>query len=147
MKKTPNIYFFTSLQHWHFSLEDKKNNTFKVNLLLFFFFSGACTDAPKIADICGSEETVLQDSSGLYILIEFSTDYSVTYKGFEMEFYIGMSLFVYTHTLIFSLTNSVNYNFSLSIGSDSHLYNHTGDIIHAFTHVGHGIRTCTYAAI
>lgn len=52
-------------------------------------YDGACTDAPKIADICGSEETVLQDSSGLYILVEFSTDYSVTYKGFEMEFYIG----------------------------------------------------------
>ena len=28
----------------------------------------------------------------------------------------------------------MNYNFSLSNGSDSCLYNHTGDIIHPFTH-------------
>ena len=35
----------------------------------------------------------------------------------------------------------MNYNFSLSDGSDARLYNHTGDIIHAFAHDGHEIRT------
>ena len=45
------------------------------------------------------------------------------------------------------LTNSMNYNFSLSNGSDSCLYNHTGDIIHVFTHDGRGIRTRTDVAL
>ena len=35
---------------------------------------------------------------------------------------------------------------SLSIGSDTCLYNHTGDIIHAFVHGGRGIQTPTEAA-
>ena len=39
----------------------------------------------------------------------------------------------------------MTYNFSLSNGSDS-LYNQTGNIIHAFTHDGRGIRTRTDAA-
>ena len=40
----------------------------------------------------------------------------------------------------------MNYNFSLSTGSDSRLYNHTGDIIRAFTNDGRGIRIRTDAA-
>ena len=39
----------------------------------------------------------------------------------------------------------MNYNFFLSNGSDSRLYNHTGDIINAFSHDGRGIRTRTDA--
>ena len=56
--------------------------------------TGSCTDSPVIATLCGSEERVVEDSSGLYILIEFYTDYSVTYRGFELEFYIGIQLHV-----------------------------------------------------
>ena len=40
----------------------------------------------------------------------------------------------------------MNYVLSLSNGSDSCLYNHTGDIIHAFFHDRRGIRTRTDAA-
>ena len=40
-----------------------------------------------------------------------------------------------------------NYNFSLSNGSNTCLCNHTGDIIHVFTHDGRGIRTRTDAAM
>ena len=40
-----------------------------------------------------------------------------------------------------------SYIFYLKInGSDSRLYNHTGDTIHAFTHDGRGIRIRTDAA-
>ena len=41
---------------------------------------------------------------------------------------------------ILLFTNSMNYKFSLSNGSESCVYNHTGDIIHAFTHDGRRIR-------
>ena len=40
----------------------------------------------------------------------------------------------------------MNYNFSFSNGSNSHLYNYIIDLIHVFTHGGRGIRTCTDAA-
>ena len=40
----------------------------------------------------------------------------------------------------------MNYNFSLSNGSESRLYNHTRDIIHVFTQDGRGIRTRMDAA-
>ena len=40
----------------------------------------------------------------------------------------------------------MNYVFSLSNGNDSCLYNHTGDIIHAFFHDWRGIRTRVEAA-
>ena len=40
----------------------------------------------------------------------------------------------------------MNYNFSLNNGSDSRVYNHTGDIIHTFTHVGRGTLIRTDAA-
>ena len=40
----------------------------------------------------------------------------------------------------------MNYNFSLSNGRDTRLYNHTGDIIYAFTQDGRGIRTRMDAA-
>ena len=53
---------------------------------------------------------------------------------------------VYRGSYIFLLTNSMNYKFSLSNGSDSRLYNHTGDIIHAFTNDGRGFRTRRDAA-
>ena len=39
----------------------------------------------------------------------------------------------------------MNYNFSISNGSASRLFNHTGDMIHAFAHGGLGIRICTDA--
>ena len=40
----------------------------------------------------------------------------------------------------------MKYNFSLSNGSDSCLYNHIGATVHAFTHDRCGIRTRTDAA-
>ena len=57
---------------------------------LWFLSTGPCTDSPMIGVLCGNDEMVLQDSSGLYVLLEFSTDTSVRYRGFEMEFYIGI---------------------------------------------------------
>ena len=50
-------------------------------------------------------------------------------------------------TSYFLLTMSMNYAFSLSNGRDSRLYNHTGDIIHAFTHDWDGIRARTDAVL
>ena len=45
------------------------------------------------------------------------------------------------------LTLSMNYNFFINNGSEPRLFNHTGDIIHSFTHGGRGIRICTYAML
>ena len=42
-----------------------------------------------MAVMCGNEERIFQDNSGLYVLIEFRTDGSVTYTGFEMIIYLG----------------------------------------------------------
>ena len=50
-------------------------------------------------------------------------------------------------TSYFLLTMSMNYNLSTSNGSEPGLYNHTGDIIHAFTHGGHRIRIRTDAML
>ena len=41
----------------------------------------------------------------------------------------------------------MNYNFSISNGSEPRLNNHTGDIIHAFTHGGCGIQIRTDAML
>ena len=41
----------------------------------------------------------------------------------------------------------MNYKFSISNGSASRLFNHTGDMIHAFAHGGLGIRICTDAML
>ena len=48
--------------------------------------------------------------------------------------------------LIFT-SMSMNYNFSINSGSEPRLYNHTGDIIHAFIHGGRGIRIRTDAML
>ena len=45
-----------------------------------------------MAVLCGNVERILQDNSGLYVLIEFRTDGSVTYTGFEMIIYIGNAI-------------------------------------------------------
>ena len=50
---------------------------------------GACTDSPVLAVLCGTDDETIEDASGLYILVEFRTDESMTYKGFEMAVYIG----------------------------------------------------------
>ena len=47
--------------------------------------------------------------------------------------------------LFFLPTMSMNYNFSISNGSESRLNNHTGEIIHEFTHGGRRIRIRTNA--
>ena len=66
------------------SMQCKYRNEKKSVLII-----GACTDSPVLAVICGTDDETIEDASGLYILVEFRTDESMTYKGFEMAVYIG----------------------------------------------------------
>lgn len=52
-------------------------------------YDGACNDSPVLDVICGTDDQTIEDDSGLYVLVEFRTDGTVTYKGFEMAVYIG----------------------------------------------------------
>ena len=53
------------------------------------FFTGACTSSPVLAFVCGSNNPVVEDDTGLYYLVEFRTDSSVVNLGFELFYYIG----------------------------------------------------------
>ena len=53
------------------------------------FFTGACTSSPVLAFVCGSNNPVVEDNTGLYYLVEFRTDASVVNLGFELYYYIG----------------------------------------------------------
>lgn len=52
-------------------------------------YDGACTTDPLMAKLCGYSPATFEDTSGLYILIHFHTDSSVTYKGWSLTYYIG----------------------------------------------------------
>ena len=59
---------------------------------MLYICSGPCTTSPVMAVLCGNVERILQDNSGLYVLVEFRTDGSVTYTGFEIIIYLGNSI-------------------------------------------------------
>ena len=59
---------------------------------MLYIWTGPCTTSPVMAVLCGNVERIFQDNSGLYVLIEFQTDGSVTYAGFEMIIYIGNTI-------------------------------------------------------
>ncbi|XP_053400770.1 deleted in malignant brain tumors 1 protein-like [Mercenaria mercenaria] len=52
-------------------------------------YDGACTNDPLLAKVCGEQPVTFEDSTGLYILIHFHTDFSVTKTGWKLIHYIG----------------------------------------------------------
>jgi len=53
------------------------------------FVTGPCTDDVLLARICGAENEKISDSTGLYVLLHFHTDGSVTKTGFSVSVYIS----------------------------------------------------------
>ena len=107
-----------------------------------FSLSNGSDGCGDVAYHCNVRRLPLQCTSPLPTALPRLPKKKGTIKGLRPSQYtpfIGVPIF-------FLLTNSMNYKFSLSNGSDSHLYNHTGDIIHVLTHDGRGIRTRTDVA-
>ena len=65
---------------------------------MIFIYTGPCTSSPVLLYVCGNNDAIAGDDTGLYILVEFTTDYSVVDSGFELVYYIGKSL-IYLHLI------------------------------------------------
>ena len=82
---------------------------FLTTRLILFLSShlGPCVDAPTLANVCGKDDPVIQDGTGLYILVEFTTDVSVTYRGWEISYHMGQYLYQCRHITWVSIYISV----------------------------------------
>lgn len=54
-------------------------------------YDGPCTSDLKIGSLCGYQTHEIRDSSGIYVLVAFTTDSSVTLTGFRFTVYIDSS--------------------------------------------------------
>lgn len=51
-------------------------------------YKGPCSSYPSLGAFCGQDTPTYTQSSGLYVLVTFTSDSTVTYKGFNISYYL-----------------------------------------------------------
>ena len=74
----------------HFSIFLLKVNipSYKMYMYPKILIPGPCTSYPTLGTFCGQSTPTYIQSNGLYVLINFTTDASVTNKGFNISYYL-----------------------------------------------------------